>query len=175
MSFFLDGLAILYMLFNGILGYSRGIVDEFGRLIGLVLSIIIATGYTIDASKLISEKIHIDSWLAIIIAFGGIFAIILIFSRLLTRLFKIALISKANIWINSFLGFLFGMLKGYCIITIFIWVLIILPLDSWTNIVEQNSRIFQITNNFRISPVNFFGWEDPLNHSENFIRDMVQP
>ena len=57
MGLFIDGLAILYMLFNGILGYSRGIVDEFGRLIGLVLSIIIATGYTIDASKLISEKI----------------------------------------------------------------------------------------------------------------------
>ena len=175
MSLFLDGLAFLYMLFNGNLGYSRGLVDELGRLIGLVLSIIIATGQTVNVSKIILEKIHLEPWLVTIIAFGGIFSIILIFIRLITRLFKIALLSKSNIWINSFLGFLFGMLKGYCIITVFIWALIILPLDSWTNIIEQNSRIFNTTNHFRNSMVSFFGWEDPLIYSENFIRDMVQP
>ena len=53
MSLFIDGLAFLYMLFNGILGYSRGLVDELGRLIGLVLSIIIATGQTVNVSKII--------------------------------------------------------------------------------------------------------------------------
>ena len=175
MNLFLDGLAFLYILFNGVLGYSRGLVDEFGRLIGLVLSIIIAAGQTVNGSKLILEKIHLEPWLALIIAFGVIFSLILIFTRLITRLFKIALLSKANIWLNSILGFFLGMIKGYCIIAVFIWVLIILPLDSWTNIVEQNSRIFNTTNNFRNSIVNFFGWEDPLNYSENFIRDMVQP
>ena len=175
MSLFIDGLAFLYMLFNGILGYSRGLVDELGRLIGLVLSIIITTSQTVNVSKLILEKIYLEPWLATIIAFGGIFSLILICIRLITRLFKIALLSKENIWINSVLGFFFGMLKGYCIITVFIWVLIILPLDSWTNIVEQNSRIFHTTNHFRNNMVNFFGWEDPLNYSENFIRDMVQP
>ena len=66
-------------------------------------------------------------------------------------------------------------LHPYLLSWYFIWVLIILPLDSLTNIVEQNSRIFHTTNNFRDSMVNFFGWEDPLNYSENFIRDMVQP
>ena len=175
MSFFIDGLAFLYMLFNGVLGYSRGIVDELGRLIGLVVSIIIAIGYTENGSKLILGEIAFEPWLAIIMAFGGIFFLILFLSRLITRLFKIALLSKANIWMNSILGFLFGMLKGYFIITVFIWVSIILPLDSWTNIVEQNSKIFLTTNNFRNSIVNFFGWEDPLNFSENFIKDMVQP
>ena len=168
MSLFLDGLGFLYMLFNGILGYSRGIVDELGRLIGIVLSIIIATAHTVNLSKIILEKIHLEPWLAIIIAFAGIFSIILIFSRLITRLFKIALLSKANIWINSILGFFFGMLKGYCIITVFIWVLIILPLDSWTNIIEQNSKIILTTNHFLNIAVNFFGWEEPLNFSDIF-------
>ena len=36
---------ICYLM--GFLGHSRGLVDEFGRLIGLVLSIIIATGQTV--------------------------------------------------------------------------------------------------------------------------------
>ena len=78
MSLFLDGLAFLYMLFNGILGYSRGLVDELGRLIGLVLSIIIAIGQTVNLSKIILDKIHLEPWLATMIAFGGVFSLILI-------------------------------------------------------------------------------------------------
>ena len=175
MSWFLDGLAFLYMLLNGTLGFTRGLVDELGRLIGLVISILVAISQTVNISNLILDKIDLEPWLAVFIAFSGVFAVILISSRLITRLFQIALLSKANIWLNSLLGFLFGMLKGFCIITVFVWLLIILPLDKWTNIIEQNSKIFQTTTSFRSSIVNFFGWEDPINYSENFIKDLVQP
>ena len=175
MSWFLDGLAFIYMLFNGTLGFTRGLVDELGRLIGLAISILVAISQTVNISNLILDKIDLEPWLAVFIAFSGVFAVILISSRLITRLFQIALLSKANIWLNSLLGFLFGMLKGFCIITVFVWLLIILPLDKWTNIIEQNSKIFQTTTSFRSSIVNFFGWEDPINYSENFIKDLVQP
>ena len=175
MSWFLDGLAFLYMLLNGTLGFTRGLVDELGRLIGLVISILVAISQTVNISNLILDKIDLEPWLAVFIAFSGVFAVILISSRLITRLFQIALLSKANIWLNSLLGFLFGMLKGFCIITVFVWLLIILPLDKWTNIIEQNSKIFQTTTKYRSSIVNFFGWEDPINYSENFIKDLVQP
>jgi len=175
MSWFLDGLAFLYMLLNGTLGFTRGLVDELGRLIGLAISILVAISQTVNISNLILDKIDLEPWLAVFIAFSGVFAVILISSRLITRLFQIALLSKANIWLNSLLGFLFGMLKGFCIITVFVWLLIILPLDKWTNIIEQNSKIFQTTTSFRSSIVNFFGWEDPINYSENFIKDLVQP
>ena len=175
MSWFLDGLAFLYMLLNGTLGFSRGLVDELGRLIGLVISILVAISQTANISNLILDKTDLEPWLAVFIGFSSIFTGVLISSRLITRLFQIALLSKANIWINSLLGFLFGILKGYCIITVFVWLLIILPLDKWTNIIEQNSRILHTTTNFRISIVSFFGWEDPINYSENFIKDLVQP
>ena len=56
-----------------------------------------------------------------------------------------------------------------------IWVLIILPLDKWTNIIEQNSKIFHAATSFRNNIVSFFGWEDPVSYSENFIKDLVQP
>ena len=175
MSWFLDGLAFLYMLLNGTLGFSRGLVDELGRLIGLVISILVAISQTVNISNLILDKIDLEPWLVVFIGFSSIFTVILISSRLITRLFQIALLSKANIWLNSLLGFLFGMLKGFCIITVFVWLLIILPLDKWTNIIEQNSRILHTTTNFRSSIVSFFGWEDPINYSENFIKDLVQP
>ena len=141
----------------------------------MAISILVAISQTVNISNLILDKIDLEPWLAVFIAFSGVFAVILISSRLITRLFQIALLSKANIWLNSLLGFLFGMLKGFCIITVFVWLLIILPLDKWTNIIEQNSKIFHTTPSFRSSIVNFFGWEDPINYSENFIKDLVQP
>ena len=175
MSLFLDGLALLYMLLNGTIGFTRGLVDELGRLIGLIFSILIAISQTVNISSLILNKIDIEPWLVILLAFSSVFALILVFSRIITKLFQIALLSKANKWINNLLGFLFGVLKGFFIITVFVWILIILPIDKWTNIIEQNSRVFQISTKFRINIVSFFGWEDPINYSENFIKDLVQP
>ena len=175
MSWFLDGLAFLYIFFNGILGFNRGIVDELGRLIGLIVSILFATSQAVNISNYILDKLQLEPWMAVFISFCSVFSLILIFSRLITRLFQIALLSKANIWVNNLLGLLFGMIKGFCIITVFIWILIILPLDKWTNIIEQNSNIFHTATSFRNNIVSFFGWEDPINYSENFIKDLVQP
>ncbi len=76
---------------------------------------------------------------------------------------------------DNILGFIFGSLKGYCIIAVFIWVIIILPLDKWTMIIEQNSNIVKTTNEFRAAIISLFGWEDPVNFSENFIKKLVQP
>ena len=76
---------------------------------------------------------------------------------------------------DNILGFIFGSMKGYCIIAVFIWALIILPLDNWTNIIEQNSKVVHTTNGFRMNIISFFGWEDPVNFSENFIKKLVQP
>tara|TARA_X000001036_G_scaffold219544_2_gene205515 strand:+ start:14932 stop:15459 length:528 start_codon:yes stop_codon:yes gene_type:complete len=175
MGWFLDGLAFLYMIFNGVLGFNRGIVDELGRLIGLCASILVATSQSVHISAYLLDKIQLEPWMAVFISFCSVFSLILIISRLTTRLFQIALLSKQNIWVNNLLGLLFGMIKGFCIITVFIWVLVILPLDKWTNIIEQNSNIFHSATNFRNNIVSFFGWEDPINYSENFIRDLVQP
>ena len=175
MSWFLDGLALFYILFNGVLGFNRGLVDELGRLIGLVLSILIATSKTSFLSSLILSYITVPPWQSTFMSFCFIFCVVLLCGRVVTRLFKIALLSRSNIWMDNILGFIFASMKGYCIIAVFIWALIILPLDNWTNIIEQNSKIVYTTNSFRINIISFFGWEDPVNFSENFIKKLVQP
>ena len=175
MGWFLDGLALSYILFNGVIGYNRGLVDELGRLFTLVLSILIATSKTVYFSNLILKSMSIEPWLSTLIAFCLIFSTVLIFGRILTRLFKIALLSKSNIWMNNILGFFFASIKGYCIISVFFWIISILPLDKWTIIIEQNSKVVQTTNYFRISIISFFGWEDPVFYSANFLRKLVQP
>ena len=62
MSWFLDGLALFYIIFNGVLGFNRGLVDELGRLLGLVLSILIATSKTVELSSFFLEYINIEPW-----------------------------------------------------------------------------------------------------------------
>ena len=59
MSWFLDGLAFLYILLNGTIGFTRGLVDELGRLIGLVISILVAISQTVNISNLILDKIDL--------------------------------------------------------------------------------------------------------------------
>ena len=175
MSWFLDGLALFYILLNGVLGFNRGLVDELGRLIGLILSILIATSKTSYLSSFILSYTNVPPWQSTFLSFCAIFCVVLLFGRVITRLFKIALLSQSNIWMDNILGFIFGSLKGYCIIAVFIWVIIILPLDKWTMIIEQNSSIVKTTNEFRITIISFFGWEDPVNFSENLIKKLVQP
>ena len=111
MSWFLDGLALFYILFNGFLGFNRGLVDELGRLIGLVLSILIATSKTSHLSSLILIYITVPPWQSTFISFCVIFSVILLCGRVVTRLFKIALLSRSNIWMDNILGFIFGSLK----------------------------------------------------------------
>ena len=175
MSWFLDGLAFFYIIFNGVLGFSRGLVDELGRLLGLVLSILLATSKTVELSSFFLKNSNIEPWGSTLMSFCIIFSIFLLIGRAITRLFKIALLSRSNIWMDNILGFIFGSMKGYCIIAVFIWALIILPLDSWTNIIEQNSKVVHTTNDFRMNIISFFGWQDPVNFSENFIKKLVQP
>ena len=94
MSWFLDGLALFYILFNGVLGFNRGLVDELGRLIGLVLSILIATSKTSFLSSLILSYIIVPPWQSTFISFCVIFSFVLLCGRVVTRLFKIALLSQ---------------------------------------------------------------------------------
>ena len=42
-------------------------------------------------------------------------------------------------------------------------------------LLEQNSKIVKTTNEFRVTIISFFGWEDPVNFSENFLKKLVQP
>jgi uncharacterized membrane protein required for colicin V production len=42
MSWFLDGLAVFFMVYSGVVGFKRGFIEELGRLIGLLLAVVIA-------------------------------------------------------------------------------------------------------------------------------------
>ena len=53
MTWLLDGFSILFILFLGYNGFNKGLIEELGRLIGLLIAILIS----ISNTKFVSDKI----------------------------------------------------------------------------------------------------------------------
>ena len=175
MTWFLDGLAILFILFLGYNGFNRGLIEEFGRLVGLIIAILISISNTKSISENIIGIVDIDNWIITILTFTLLFILTLVFTRLLTKMFNIALISKNNQMMNQSLGFTFGAFKGFFIIITILWFIALLPKQKWTSFMGKKSNISIISNQFRISIVSFFNWDDPVELSESYIKQLTQP
>ena len=175
MTWFLDGLAILFVLFLGYNGFKRGLIEEFGRLVGLIIAILISMSNTKFFSEKINGIVDFDEWIITILTFTLLFIIALVFTRLLTKMFNIALLSKNNQMMNQSLGFTFGLFKGFFIIMSIVWFIALLPKQKWTTFIDKNSKISRISNQFRLSMVSFFNWDDPIELSESYIKQLTQP
>ena len=110
-----------------------------------------------------------------VLSFSLLFAVTLMGARILTKMVQIALLSKSTQWMNRSLGFVFGSIKGFFIMMVFIWIMAILPLQKWSNIIEDNSILAQKSNLIRINMVEFFNWEDPVALSESYLKQLSQP
>ncbi|MDC1037756.1 CvpA family protein [Candidatus Marinimicrobia bacterium] len=175
MSWFLDGLAILFVVLLGIVGFKRGFIEELGRLIGLIIAILISVSNSAKLSIKLNEIFPSDQWMGLFLSFSLLFTVTLIGARVLTKLVHIALLSKSNQLMNRSLGFLFGGIKGGFIVMVFIWVIAILPLKKWSIIIQENSQIAQRSNELRLEMVTFFNWEDPVALSESYLKQLTQP
>jgi membrane protein required for colicin V production len=175
MSWFLDGLAFLFILFLGYNGFKRGFIEELGRLLGLALAILISISNSANLSIKLNEILPADEWMGIFLSFALLFTGALFAARVLTKLVQIALLSKSNQLMNGSLGFIFGSIKGCFILMVFVWFIAILPLHKWTMIIEENSRIAKQGNKFRSTLVSFFNWDDPVSMSESYIKQLTQP
>ena len=63
----------------------------------------------------------------------------------------------------------------FFIMMVFIWIMAILPLQKWSNIIEVNSIFAKKSNLIRINMVEFFNWEDPVALSESYLKQLSQP
>ena len=175
MTWFLDGFAILFILFLGYNGFNRGLVEELGRLVGLIIAILISMSNTKPVSDKIIEIVGLDEWIIKILTFTLLFITAIVFTRLLTKMLNIAILSKNNQMMNQSLGFTFGAFKGFFIIMTILWFIALLPKQKWTSFMGKNSNISKISNQFRISIVSFFNWDDPVELSESYIKQLTQP
>ena len=175
MTWFLDGFAILFILFLGYNGFNRGLIEELGRLIGLIIAILISMSNTKSVSDKIIGIVGLDDWIIKILTFSLLFIATITLTRLLTKMLNIAIISKNNQIMNQSLGFTFGAFKGFFIIMTILWFIALLPKQEWTSFMGKKSNISKISNQFRISLVSFFNWDDPVELSESYIKQLTQP
>lgn len=171
----LDGVAIAFILLWGYQGFKNGLIEELGRLLGLIVAILISISKSSDLSLKVTEFIQIEYWLSIFISFSILFISIIFTARFFTKLIKIAFLSQGNQLMNRLLGLFFGALKGGGMIIVLVWIIAILPLKKWTSFINQNSRLAVIGNDLRISTVSFFNWEDPVMVSESYIKKLTKP
>ena len=171
----LDGVAISFILLWGYQGFKNGLIEELGRLLGLIVAILISMSKSSDLSLKVTEFIQIEYWLSIFISFSILFISIIFTARFFTKLIKIAFLSQGNQLMNRLLGLFFGALKGSGMIIVLVWIIAILPLKKWTSFINQNSRLAVIGNDLRISTVSFFNWEDPVMVSESYIKKLTNP
>ena len=175
MAWFLDGVAILFILFLGYIGFNRGLIEELGRLIGLIIAILISMSNTKSISDKIIGIVGLDDWIIKILTFTLLFIATIVLTRLLTKMLNIAILSKNNQIMNQSLGFTFGAFKGFFIIMTILWFIALLPKQKWTSFMGKKSNILIISNQFRISIISFFNWDDPVELSESYIKQLTQP
>ena len=175
MSWILDVLASVYIIFLGYNGFNRGFIEEVGQFIGLILAIVISISWAPDLSIKLSEMFSIDNWLPNLLAFTFLFIATLLVARLFTLMLNISLVSSGNKLVNKIFGFVFGSLKGFVVFTVFIWFIDLLPLYKWSYYIQKNSKLAQHSTNYRKNVVSFFSWEDSISIGESYIREKTQP
>jgi len=115
------GIGILLLIaYFGFRGFQRGLIDEVGRLVGLVLAVVLAYQF----SPLLEEHIGLENDLArSAVAFVGIFIVTLIVMIFITRFVRTLVELVLMQWLDKLGGILFGLLKSIVVLGVLIYVM----------------------------------------------------
>lgn len=115
------GIGILaFGAYFGYRGFHRGLVEEVGRLVGLVAAVIL--GYRL--APFLAQYIGLENELAAsAAAFGLIFLGTLLAISLLTRLIRTLLELVLLEWLDRLGGTVFGLLKSLVVLGVLIYVM----------------------------------------------------
>ena len=163
---FLDALAIFFIISMGVIGFRRGVIEELGRLLGLIISMIFSLSFYLDLSSFLFQWIKFDITVLTILSFILLFSIILITIRIITKLIHYLFLSKSTNLVNRLMGIIFGMCKGMLFVMVFFWVFEIIPNDT-TMIAGHLVEL-------RKSIVLTFNLNDPIAKGEKTILDYLK-
>ena len=175
MPSFLDSLAIFFIIIMGYSGFTKGFIEEFGRLLGLIFAVFISMSKSIAFSSYLSTLIDYDGSVLLPLSYTLLFISSICIGRILTKFAHVAFLSVENRLMNHTMGFFFGMVKGSTLLIAFVWFISILPLQKWNTIINENSKLITYSNQIRLSVISFFNWEDPISLSESYIKKITQP
>ena len=171
---FLDALAIFFIMSTGIIGFRGGLLEELGRLLGLIFATIFSLNSYVGIGSFLIKWIKFDPYIVFILSFILSFSIILTIMKMITKLIHYLFLSKSTNWINRFLGIFFGMSKGILFIMIFFWIFEIIPNSTIKEIVNQKSIIAEPLIQLRKTIVLTFNLSDPVEKGEKTILDYLK-
>ncbi len=174
MILFLDILTAMFIIALGIIGYKRGLVEELGRLLGLIIAISFAWSYYVELSGIILNIFNINPWVVMIFSFTIIFIAVLLLARILTKFIHLLLLSKSTKLVNRTMGFVFGSLKAVLIVMVFIWALDISQKKEWSKIVHNESLIAEFMTSARLKIIHSFHLQDPVEKGEKFVQELME-
>ena len=170
---FLDALAIFFVIIMGTVGFQRGLIEELGRLLGLIISTIFSLQLYISLGSYLTSWIEIDPWLLFVMSYIIIFSTILLITRIITRLIHFLFLSKSTNWVNRIMGVIFGATKGILVLMIFYWIFELIPNQETINIMKQKSKISNQLIHIRKTIVLTFNFEDPIKKGEKTIQKFL--
>lgn len=173
MVLFLDTLAIFFMALNSFIGFNRGFIEELGRLLGLLLSSIIASNFYVGLGTILTQTLPADPWAMFVLSYIVIFLAALFGVRVITKLIHFMFLSKSTKWVNKFLGGFFGFIKGAIIVTMFFWMFELVPDKNISNAVLNNSISADKLVKIRKVVISTFNWNDPIKKGETTINNFL--
>ena len=170
---FLDALAFFFLIGMSIIGFRRGLVEELGRLLGLVIATFFSLKLYVGLGSLLLNWIPMDIWVLFILSFILIFSIILISMRIITRLIQFLFLSKSTKWVNRLMGTFFGGSKGILVVMMFFWIFELIPNSQSANIILKESEMAQYLIKTRKSIISSFNLDDPIKSGEESIKNYL--
>ena len=171
---FIDALAIFFIIAMAIIGFRRGLVEELGRLLGIIFATVFALRFYVELGSFLIPWITMDVWLLFILSFIVIFTIVLLLARIMTKLIHFLFLSKSTKWTNRVMGIVFGVAKGILVVMIFFWMFELMPNRETSKIVTTQSKMAKRMIGIRKLIVSTFNWKDPVTKGEETIRSFLK-
>jgi uncharacterized membrane protein required for colicin V production len=170
---FFDLFATTFLLFLGLGGFKRGFVIEIGKIIALIFTLWLSITYYVDFANILQQEFTGKPYFILFVSFSVIFIITLIVTRIIVVLIDKIIGFKKNRLLNQLLGFVIGVMKGLIPIALILWAFELLPVQQWTDTLYQESRIANIVKTIRDKNVEYFGWEDPVNAGQEYVKSLI--
>lgn len=120
-------------------GYVKGFVEEFFSWASLVLAILAAVFLHPAGAAFIRKSIMQNvKYVPEILAFIGIFFVVTLFIKMLERVLKDVVKGARLGGVNKFLGLFFGLLEGFALVALILFVLSVQPVFDVSKILGNS-------------------------------------
>jgi len=169
---YIDYTILAVIVFFVIRGLFRGLLNEVFGLVGILLSVIVATKLMSDAANWLKQIVDIPPTLSTILGFILVFAAvqlaIQLLNHLLQKIIKLTFLS----WLDKLAGGLIGFLKGALIVSLLTMLIALIPMGDSLIPAQKQSKLIEPMRGFAPRVFNIFSEIVP--NSKTFYSEVKE-